>query len=118
VKTFAAEKLDWRDDKEYIADMNRRLDELESGKVKGYTLDEMEAVARQAFTYGMKVSRGDWVATINLKLASLRKYYVFLVESGQFPVNTAPGICPLRPARSSTWTGICTKSDLSAPQVE
>jgi hypothetical protein len=49
VKTFAAEKQDWWDDKEYITEMNRRFDEMESGKVKGYTLDELESGARQTY---------------------------------------------------------------------
>jgi hypothetical protein len=48
VKTFAREEA-WWDDKAYIAEMDRRFAEMESGKVKGYTLEEMEAGARQAY---------------------------------------------------------------------
>jgi hypothetical protein len=49
VKTFAAEKQDWwADDKQYVTEMNRRFAEMESGEVKGYTLDELEAGARKA----------------------------------------------------------------------
>ncbi|MGZ8558598.1 MAG: hypothetical protein ACXWWC_09705 [Chitinophagaceae bacterium] len=41
VKTFAKEET-WWTDKKYIA-------EMESGKVKGLTLDELEAGARQSY---------------------------------------------------------------------
>jgi hypothetical protein len=37
VKTFAGKKEAWWDDKKYMAEMNKRFTELESGKVKGYT---------------------------------------------------------------------------------
>jgi hypothetical protein len=48
VKTFAGEEELW-DDKMYVAEMDKRFAEMESGKVKGYTLGEMEAGARQAY---------------------------------------------------------------------
>jgi hypothetical protein len=48
VKTFAREEA-WWNDKAYIAEMDKRFGELESGKVKGYTLEEMETGARQAY---------------------------------------------------------------------
>ena len=49
VKTFAGEEeLSWND-KTYIAEMDRRFAELETGKVKGYTLEEMEAGARESY---------------------------------------------------------------------
>ena len=48
VKTFAKEES-WWNDKKYIAEMDRRFAELESGKVKGITLDELEAGARRSF---------------------------------------------------------------------
>jgi hypothetical protein len=48
VKTFAQEEA-WWTDKKYIAEMDRRFAEMETGKVKGLTLDELEAGARQAY---------------------------------------------------------------------
>ena len=48
VKTFAGEEEPWWNDKTYIAEMDRRFAELESGKVKGYTIEEMEAGARES----------------------------------------------------------------------
>jgi hypothetical protein len=48
VKTFAQEEAQWYD-KKYIAEMDRRFAELESGKTKGISLDELEAGARQAY---------------------------------------------------------------------
>jgi hypothetical protein len=35
-------------DKAYIAEMDKRVKELETGKVKGLTMDELAARARQA----------------------------------------------------------------------
>ena len=49
VKIFAGEEQAWWDDKVYIAEMDRRFAEMDSGKVKGYTLEEMESGARQAY---------------------------------------------------------------------
>ena len=49
VKTFAGEEDALWDSKMYVAEMDRRFAEMESGKVKGYTLEEMEAGARQAY---------------------------------------------------------------------
>lgn len=48
VKTFAREEV-WWEDKAYIAAMDRRFAELESGKVKGLTLEELESGARQSY---------------------------------------------------------------------
>ena len=48
VKTFAKEET-WWTDKKYIAEMDRRFAEMETGKVKGLTLDELEAGARQSY---------------------------------------------------------------------
>lgn len=48
VKTFAQEGA-WWDDKEYIAEMDKRFSEMENGKVKSITLDELETGARQAY---------------------------------------------------------------------
>ncbi|MDQ3681962.1 MAG: addiction module protein [Bacteroidota bacterium] len=36
-------------EKEYIEEMDRRFAEMESGKEKGITLDELEAGARQSY---------------------------------------------------------------------
>ena len=49
VKSFAKEEDAWADDKAYIAEMDRRYKELESGKVAGLKLDEMATNARRAF---------------------------------------------------------------------
>ena len=48
VKTFAKEES-WWNDKSYIAEMDRRFAELESGKVKGISLDELEAGAKKSY---------------------------------------------------------------------
>ena len=50
VKTFAeeAEPGMWKD-KAFIAEMDRRFSEMESGKVKTYTPEEVEAEARQSY---------------------------------------------------------------------
>lgn len=48
VKSFSVEEDKW-DDKAYIAEMDRRFTELESGKVKGLSLDELESRARLSF---------------------------------------------------------------------
>jgi hypothetical protein len=49
VKTFAREEVAWWNDKSYITEMERRFGELETSKAKGYTLEEMEVGARQAY---------------------------------------------------------------------
>jgi hypothetical protein len=49
VKTFAGEEEFLWDDKNYIAAMDKLFAEMESGKVKGFTLEQMEAGARQAY---------------------------------------------------------------------
>lgn len=48
VKTFADEQESdvWKD-KEFIAELNRRAAEYESGKVKMLTLDELESSVRE-----------------------------------------------------------------------
>jgi hypothetical protein len=48
VKTFAEEDNRWTD-KEYIAEMDKRFAELETGKVKALSLEELEAGARKAY---------------------------------------------------------------------
>jgi hypothetical protein len=48
VKTFAKEE-DWWNDKTYEKEINRRFKEMESGKVKTLTLDELETGARKAY---------------------------------------------------------------------
>ena len=49
VKTFAGEEETLWNDKTYIAEMDKRFAEMESDKVKGCTLEEMEAGARHAY---------------------------------------------------------------------
>ena len=50
VKTFAeeADADKWKD-KTFIAEMDRRFAEMESGKVKTFTPDEVETEARQTY---------------------------------------------------------------------
>ena len=48
VKTFAEEEPSWSE-KKFNSEMERRLSELESGKVKGLTLDQLEEGARKAY---------------------------------------------------------------------
>ena len=50
VKSFAREEDARWDNQEYIAEMDRRFAELESGKVKGISLDALEAGARKAYS--------------------------------------------------------------------
>jgi hypothetical protein len=49
VKTIAGEEAAWWEDDQFIAEMDRRFDEMKNGKVKTYTLDEMEAKARLSY---------------------------------------------------------------------
>lgn len=48
VKSFAREEEAWVDDKAYIAEMDKRFKELETGKVKGLTIEELAVRARLA----------------------------------------------------------------------
>jgi len=48
VKTFAGEEPLW-DDKKFVTEMNRRFAEMETGKVKLFTLEEAETKARQSY---------------------------------------------------------------------
>jgi hypothetical protein len=48
VKTFAKEQS-WWDDKSYLEEMDRRFAELESGNVKGITLEDLRVEARHAY---------------------------------------------------------------------
>jgi len=49
VKSFAREEEAWADDKAYMAEMDKRFKELETGKVKGLTIDDLATRARQAY---------------------------------------------------------------------
>lgn len=49
VKTFAHEDEALWKDKAFMAEMDKRFADLESGRVEGITLDEMEATARKAY---------------------------------------------------------------------
>ena len=48
VKSFVQAE-DWWNDKKYMAEMDKRFTEMESGKVKGFTLDEAESKVRQSY---------------------------------------------------------------------
>ena len=50
VKTFAGEEdYDHWKDKDFVSEMDKRFAEMESGKVKGLTLEQMEAGARRVY---------------------------------------------------------------------
>lgn len=49
VKNFAREEYAWWEDKDFVKELDRRTADLESGKVKGVTLDKLEEGARQAY---------------------------------------------------------------------
>ncbi len=49
VKNFTHEEDAWEEDKHFITEMEKRFRDLESGKEKGITLDEMKAGVRQAY---------------------------------------------------------------------
>ena len=49
VKNFALEEYAWWEDKAFIKELDNRTEELESGKVKAITLDELEENARQEY---------------------------------------------------------------------
>ena len=56
VKTFAEEQepeSPWKD-KNFIAEMDRRVAELESGKEKGFSWEEVKQRARQSIKSGKK----------------------------------------------------------------
>lgn len=48
VKSYAMEESA-KNDKSFLAEMEKRLAELESGEIKALTLDELESRARQSF---------------------------------------------------------------------
>lgn len=48
VKTFAGEDFRW-EDKAFIEEMDKRFADLESGKVNGITLEQLESGARQSY---------------------------------------------------------------------
>lgn len=49
VKTFAEEQeLDVWKDEAFVAEINKRIEELETGKEKGYTWEEVKMRARQS----------------------------------------------------------------------
>lgn len=48
VKSFAREDA-WCNYKAYATEMDRRFEEMEQGKVKSYTIEEMENGAREAY---------------------------------------------------------------------
>ena len=59
VKTFADEKVayDYWEDESFVAKLDKRTAEYESGKAKVYTLTELEAGARKAYKAKQKVSK-------------------------------------------------------------
>lgn len=56
VKNFAREEYAWWKDKDFIKELDKRTEELESGKVKGITLDELEERVKTKYK-NRKVSR-------------------------------------------------------------
>jgi hypothetical protein len=49
IKTFAHEEKTWWNNKTYLDEMNKRFDEMESGKIKGISLDEIETGVRISY---------------------------------------------------------------------
>ncbi len=51
-KAFAEEGIndDIWDDKDFVKEMDRRTKDLESGKVKGYSWDEVKQITRKSLT--------------------------------------------------------------------
>ena len=48
VKTFAHEEEDWWDDESFVKEMDKRVEELESGKDKGLSWEEVKLRARRS----------------------------------------------------------------------
>jgi hypothetical protein len=59
VKTFADEKAayDYWEDKTFVAELDKRTADYESGKAKVFTLAELEAGARKAYKAKKKYSK-------------------------------------------------------------
>ncbi len=57
VKTFVENKEDTTEDKTFIATLDRRVAEFESGKAKTLTLDQLEARARKAYKSKAKAKK-------------------------------------------------------------
>jgi hypothetical protein len=51
VKTFAKEEA-WWNDKQYMSEMDKRFAEMESGKVKTITIEQLETTARLSYKKG------------------------------------------------------------------
>ena len=49
VKSFAGQEESWWEDKNFVAEIDRRFAEMESGNAKLFTLDEAEALARRSY---------------------------------------------------------------------
>lgn len=49
VKSFAGQGESWWEDKNFVAEIDRRFAEMESGNAKLYILDKAEALARQSY---------------------------------------------------------------------
>lgn len=49
VKIFAKEEDSWWNNKSYLKEMDRRAEELESGKVKGISLEELEKRVKESY---------------------------------------------------------------------
>ena len=49
VKTFAQEKAEEWQEEEYMKEMNSRFSDYETGKVKGYTIQETISAAKKSY---------------------------------------------------------------------
>ena len=54
VKSFAGEEDSWWEDKAFVAEMDRRFEEMKNDSVKTFTLEEAEAKARQSYKTGKR----------------------------------------------------------------
>jgi putative addiction module component (TIGR02574 family) len=57
VKTFVENKEDDPEDTAFIAELDRRVTEFESGKAKTLTLDQLETRARKAYKNNAKAKK-------------------------------------------------------------
>ena len=49
VKNFTHEEEAWKEDKHFIAEMEKRFKDLETGKEKGITIEELKARVRKSY---------------------------------------------------------------------
>ncbi len=48
-KIFDLNKYAWSEDKSFVKELNRRIEELQSGRVKGLSLNELEKMVKETY---------------------------------------------------------------------